>query len=407
MAFQLAISVGAHSAFSQELVALTPREVEAPAAPATPTKPLARVEEDPCVPSRPVQTPRPLLKPHETRERNQREPSSNSTAQHPSKGRRQRPLCSSYSLCTGHRASFPSKHVASLHAPGRTRPLATRPMSRATCWPTHAQNPRTRPICSQSTPHTRPAFLPPMPKNPLTGVRSSAAGWRELCSWPFHRHVSAAAPSTLCALSYSGPPLTLRCSIATPQVRKLRTGYNQNFFAARSTGNYPGKLGSGPQAVPPRKIRTAPTVGAAYKQARLNQIKELTGYQVRASRHPVRFSGGRASFRLPPSLASDSIRSQTVYRRPLASGSTSVLKRLSVSVLQENFGPNIASFVIEEHVSMHTSKGSAARIASGLAKPAETAMTQAHAFDSLVFEERPVLARSWLYQPSGALPLPG
>ena len=76
------------------------------------------------------------------------------------------------------------------------------------------------------------------------------------------------------------------------------------------------------------------------------------------------------------------------------------------SVLQENFGPNIASFVNEEHVSMHTSKGSAARIASGLAKPAQTAMTQAHGFDSLVFEERPVLARSWLYQPSGALPLP-
>ena len=43
----------------------------------------------------------------DTRERNQREPSSHSTAQHPSKGRRQRPLCSAYSLCAGHRASFP------------------------------------------------------------------------------------------------------------------------------------------------------------------------------------------------------------------------------------------------------------------------------------------------------------
>ena len=32
--------------------------------------------------------------------------------------------------------------------------------------------------------------------------------------------------------------------------------------------------------VPPRRIRTAPAVGGAYMRARLNQIKELTGYQV-------------------------------------------------------------------------------------------------------------------------------
>ena len=302
-----------------------------------------------------------------------------------------------------------------LLAPGRTLPLATRPMSRATRWPTHSQNPRTRPRCSQSTPPpTRLPFSRPCPRTHSPGCVHLPPAGAIFARGPFHRRASAAAaPSTLCAPSCSGPsahPALFHRHPAGPQ-------------AADGLGLQPELLLSLRHARP-----GGPDRHLALRRALDRQLPRQTGLRP-ASRPATQDPDGADRRRCvqagsaEPDQGADWIpgprlppRSpQSALRRPSPLPSAAVpwppARRVFsngflFSVLQENFGPNIASFVNEEHVSMHTSKGSAARIASGLAKPAQTAMTQAHGFDSLVFEERPVLARSWLYQPSGALPLP-
>ena len=126
------------------------------------------------------------------------------------------------------------------------------------------------------------------------------------------------------------------------------TGFHRNFplfranvGLATASGGGAGRGGT-PRPASTRRVRTAPAGDAGLRRLKLNQIKELTGYQV-------------------------------------------------------NFGPNNAAHLPVDYVSCHNSDFN--RVAKDLGP--ETTTGEKHSPAALLFVDKPILARSWQYSPSG------
>ena len=119
------------------------------------------------------------------------------------------------------------------------------------------------------------------------------------------------------------------------------SGFNSNFATFRATTSSHGGRLPKPPATPQRRVNTAPAGDAAFRRAKIDQLKELTGYE-------------------------------------------------------SNFGPNVACFLPDDYVSAHNSK-----YAVGDEDHFSSTTANTHGVDALLYPERPILARSWIYQPSG------
>ena len=126
-----------------------------------------------------------------------------------------------------------------------------------------------------------------------------------------------------------------------PRMLPAASGFNSNFDGFRATTSSHGGRLPQPPPTPQRRANTAPSGDVAFRRAKMEALKELTGYE-------------------------------------------------------SNFGPIVASFLPEDYVSAHNST-----FEGGDDDHFQSTTANTHDVDALLYRERPILARSWIYQPSG------